>query len=230
MKILSRNDIEAIGTRVYEAYKKLPDIAGNKHLYSIDPEILCREVLGLNLEYEHLSLDGSILGLTSFTEYGVEIFENDDSEGFYYLDGKTVLVERDLKNDITQRGRCNFTIAHECSHQILKRLYPTEYGVESEGQAWFPKAGKKQKRPITDWEEWQANALASCILFPYELIKKAMFYFGFDSKIKVLNRIFAPREYERFAAMANFLGGSIQALAIRMKQLNLLENEYLENV
>lgn len=229
MKRLSRRDLEVIGTRVFEAYKKLPDIAGMKHLYNVDLEILCRDLLRFNLEYQHLSLDGSILGLTSFSEYGIEIFENDDSDSFYYLDGKTILVERELKSDITMKGRCNFTIAHECSHQVLKMLYPMEYGIISGNQIHFSKTGYRQKMPITDWEEWQANTLAACILLPQELIEKAMFYFGFDHKIKVLNRIFAPKEYERFAAMADFLGSSVQALAIRLKQLGLLEKEYLDN-
>ena len=229
MKRLSRRDLDAIGTRVFEAYKKLPDIAGMKHLYYVDPEILCRDLLGLHLEYQHLSLDGSVLGLTSFSEYGIEIFENDDSDSFYYLDGKTILVERELKSDVTMKGRCNFTIVHECSHQVLKMLYPKDYGVVSENQIHFSKAGYKQKMPITDWEEWQANTLASCILLPKELIENAMFYFGFEGRVKLLNRVFAPREYARFAAMADFLGSSIQALAIRMKQLGLLEKEYLDN-
>ena len=229
MKILSQRNLETIGTRVFEAYKKLPDVVDIKHLYNVDPEKLCRDLLGLHLEYQHLSLDGSILGLTSFSEYGIEIFEDDDSDSFYYLDGKTILVERELKSDTSMKGRCNFTITHECSHQILKMLYPNDYGVIFENQVHFSRSGYIQRIPIIDWEEWQANTLASCILLPRELIEKAMFYFGFENKIRMLNKIYAPREYERFTAMADFLGSSIQALAIRMKQLGLLEKEYLDN-
>lgn len=228
MKRLSRKDIDAIGMRIFEAYKKLPQLQG-KTIYNVNPELLCSDLLGLHLDYQHLSLDRSILGLTSFTEYGIEVFENDDSEAFYYLDGKTVLVERDLKNDITMRGRCNFTIAHEAGHQIFKMMYPREYGAGTDSRTHFYKVGSHSKRPIEDWEEWQTNTLASCTLLPKELIEQAMFYFGFDTKIGILNKVFAPKEYNRFSAMAEFLGSSVKALAIRMKQLGLLEKEYLDN-
>lgn len=74
------------------------------------------KVLGLNVEYQHLSYDGSILGMTSFTEMGVQVFEDDDNEAFFFLDGKTVLVEKDLNFDSKLKGRKNFTLMHEGSH------------------------------------------------------------------------------------------------------------------
>lgn len=66
MKYLSRKDIEIIGNRVIQAYMRLPDFVG-KTIYRITPDVLIRDVLGLNLEYHHLSLDGSVLGLTRDT-------------------------------------------------------------------------------------------------------------------------------------------------------------------
>ena len=39
----------------------------------------------------------------------------------------------------------------------------------------------------------------------------------------------AYRIYKRFEALADFLGCSKKALAIRMKQLGLLKKEYLDN-
>ncbi len=38
-----------------------------------------------------------------------------------------------------------------------------------------------------------------------------------------------PSVYKRFDALADFLGCSKKALAIRMKQLGLLKKEYLDN-
>ena len=64
MKYLSRKDIEAIGERVTKAYFRLPDLTG-KTVYKITPDKLITDLLGVNLEYHHLSLDGSVLGLTS---------------------------------------------------------------------------------------------------------------------------------------------------------------------
>lgn len=229
MKRLSRNDIEMIGERVLNSYRKLPEVR-DKQLYRIDPEILVEKVLGLNLDYRHLSLDGSVLGLTSFKEIGVEIFDFTDEECFYFLDGKTVLVERELKTDVTRRGRCNFTTAHEAAHQIFKMLFPKEYGAAAEGQPLhFYKAQSETRKPITNWEEWQANTLAAALLLPQDLVDYAMYLFSLPEKIKVLNKIYTPRVYEQFAGMAEFLGVSKTALAIRMKQLGRLEKEYLHN-
>lgn len=79
MKHLSRFDIEAIADKYVQAYMALPDVR-NTQIYRIDPELLLEKVLGLNVEYQHLSYDGSILGMTSFTEMGVQVFEDDDNE------------------------------------------------------------------------------------------------------------------------------------------------------
>lgn len=123
MKYLSRKDIEAIGERVTKAYFRLPDLTG-KTVYKITPDKLITDLLGFNLEYHHLSLDGSVLGLTS--SYGAvtyKVFDYADEESYCYLDGKTIFIERDLNEDISQIGRCNFTKAHEAGHQILKILF-----------------------------------------------------------------------------------------------------------
>jgi len=46
-------------------------------------------------------------------------------------------------------------------------------------------------------------------------------------KMKILNSVFAPHDYERFSSMADHMGVSKKALSIRMKQLGLLEQDYL---
>ncbi len=228
MKHLSRLDIEGISLRIIEAYKKLPEIAGQT-FYRIDPVLLCESLLHLNIDYMHLSLDGSILGMTSFEELGVEIFEDDDADAFYILDGKTVLVESELKKDITMRGRCNFTIAHEASHQIFKMLFPQDYGANRNVPAvHFYRTHSEKRKPISDWEEWQANTLAAAILIPQELIGQALYLFGLPERIEVLNRHIAPAIYDKFVAMADFMGCSKTALAIRLKQLGILKKDYLD--
>lgn len=228
MKVLSRNDIEKIAERVLKAYMQLPELAGAT-IYRIEPEILIEKVLGLTLDYQYLSDDGSLLGLTSFCEMGVQVYEIDDSETYYFLDGKTVLVDRRLKDDITLKGRCNFTAMHEAGHQIFKMLYPKEYGSKQNNRLHFYRVDSEIKKPISDWEEWQANTLGAAILLPKQLVEQAMYMFGFGDKIRLLNKIYAPKEYERFSAMADFLGVSKTALSIRLKYFGMLEMDYLKN-
>ena len=230
MKRLSRDNIEIIANRVFKAYKALPDIK-NSECYRIEPEKLILEVLGLSIGIEHLSLSGDTLGLTTFREMGVEVYDDTDEPFIYFLDGKTILVEKSLKQDITKIGRYNFSLMHEASHQIYKMLFPNDYGIPSRERSpvHFYKVNNKHKKPITDWEEWQANALASAILLPRELVEKGMLLFSLGDKIGVLNKIYFHRVYEQFSGLAQFLGVSKQALSIRMKQLGLLEHDYLND-
>ena len=86
MKILSRDYIEHIAERILKVYYQLPEFQGRK-VYSIDPEIVIRKVLGLEIEYAHLSLNGNILGMTSFNDIDVEVYEQDDQDKFVNLDG-----------------------------------------------------------------------------------------------------------------------------------------------
>lgn len=229
MKRLTRAYIEGIAERILKAYINLPEIKGSE-IYRIDPELLLTRVLGLKIEYAHLSLDGTVLGLTSFDEVEVEVYDEADSEYYLCLDGKTVVVDQGLTMDATKKGRCNFTTLHEGAHQAFKMLFPKEYGTGAKAnELHFYTANSECKKPIADWEEWQANTLAAALLLPKELIMKGMFLFGLGDKIKYLNKIYSKETYAKFSALADFLGASKKALAIRMKQLGLLEYDYLDN-
>lgn len=228
MRRLSRKDIEGIAARVITAYKNMPVNEG-KVLHRVDPELLVHGLLGLNIEFKHLSLDGSILGLTSFGELGIQVYDEDDEDDVFYLDSQTVLIERDLRDNVKKRGRCNFTLMHEGSHQIYKMLFPRDYGIRYRTEVHYYRLTETQSKQITNWEEWQANVLASELILPRECVERSLFMFGFDEKIHMLNRIYARTQYERFEDMAIFLGVSKKALAIRLKQLGLIENDYYDD-
>ena len=229
MKRLTRVYIEGIADRILKAYMNLPEIKGTE-IYRIDPEFLLTRVLGLKIEYAHLSLDGTVLGMTSFGEVEVEVYDEADGEYFLCLDGKTVVIDRGLIADTTKKGRCNFTTLHEGAHQAFNMLFPKEYGVGAKAaELHFYTANSECKKPISDWEDCQANTLAGALLLPEDLVKKGMFLFGLGDKIKILNKIYSRETYDKFAALADFLGSSKKALAIRMKQLKLLEQDYLDN-
>lgn len=230
MKHLSRMDIEAIAEKYIRKYMELPEVQ-ERTVYRIEPVLFLTNVLGLNIGYFHLSYDSSLLGLTAFEEVLVNVLTAGDEEESVLLDGNTVLVESDLQYDEKLRGRKNFTLMHEGSHQIFKRLFPTEYGIvrNQTSPVRYYRAGNEKSARIKDWEEWQANTLASAILLPQELIMQGMYLFSLGERIDCLNRIYCPVVFERFSAMADFLGSSKKALAIRMKQLGLVKKEYLDN-
>lgn len=225
MARLSRNDLEALASRVVKAYMKLPELQGQA-VCSIEPELLCRSLLHLKVDYQHLSKQGTILGLTAFEPVKIVL-----PGGDYTLDGKTVLIESSLNDEGSCVGRKNFTIVHEGSHQILKMFFPNDYGSKPHeartAKVHFCKAGTPHRGRITDWEEWQTNTLASAVFLPKELIDKAMGLVGLSGKIERLNSVFFRDDFERFLKMSRILGCSMQALSIRMKQFGLIGEDYL---
>lgn len=166
MSYLSRNDLEKIATRVFNDYKHLPQFADQPVEY-VDPEILACGLCGLHIDHFHLSKDGSTLGMTAFKEVGVELYDDSGQPCFYFLDGKTLLIETDLKNDPALCGRYHFTVAHETAHQILAGLHPTNGVIQNRV---FYYQGRSPQFPIRDWDEWQADNLASALLLPSEIV------------------------------------------------------------
>ena len=226
---ISRRGIEGIANRVIEEYKRLPEIS-DEEISCVDIELLTRRLLGLKLDYCRLSTDGTLLGITSFSKLDIEIFDDPNEQRFYFLDGKTVLIESELKEDAEQVGSYHFALAHEISHRILSMLFPGIYNGSVKGplMCLVSKPYRAYDEEI-DWYEWQANTLASALLMPKDLVVKGMARYGLGQRIRMLNRVFRPQTYKAFSELACSLGVSKQALAIRMKHLGLLEKEYLEN-
>jgi len=230
VKILKRTDIEAIGNRVYTVYRKLPKIAEQRMICAVDPDILLTDLLGLRVDYKHLSIDRSIYGATSTRAARVLLCKEELPEDLYYLDGKTILIETDLQKDSLMAGKCRFTKCHEASHNIYKMLYPHFYGNNNEGidpVLHFSREPEKRTGIITDWEEWQADVLASCLLLPEELVRQGMYQIGLGEKVECLNRIYCPDVYAKVNTLAQMLGSSITALANKMQRHGLLERNQL---
>ena len=226
MKYLSRRDLEAIATRVVRAYWRLPK-AQNEPL-RIVPEILLTEMLGLTIDYRHLSKDRQLLGMTCFSETGVEVFDS-TLEDFFFLDGKSVLIESDLRGPSAVPGRRNFTIMHEGCHHVLFMLFPDDYkeGINTRRVFVYRETGNKVAADY--WVEWQTDTLASAILMPPDLLRRNMALCGIPSGIPILNQIWRLRDYEKFTLLSDMMGVSKQALSIRLKQLGLIGRDDRSN-
>lgn len=232
MRILKRETIEKIGKDIFECYCQLPEVKKDRIIFNVQPDLLIEKLLGFRVDHQHLSLTGDILGITCTEELGIEIYNEDDSEGIYMLDGKTILIEKDLLYDQRRFGQYQYTKCHEASHLIFKMKYPSEYGARPGElpKPQFSRASKTNRRGhISDWGEWQADVLAASILMPTELILQNMYWAQLGDKIKLLNSVYAPAVYERFCTLASMLGASKQALAYRMQGLGLIEINHFED-
>ena len=228
MLYLTRADLERIAQRVLCAYRKLPE--AQEHPWCVDPALLAQEVLGLTVRYRHLSEDGQLLGLTSYGE--AEVFLPDEREhGACVLDGQTVLIEENLLFLPYGRGRHNFTLAHECAHQVLKMLYPACYGDGAAARrAFCCRRHRLRARGCGyDGEEWQMDALASELLMPRELLMKNLAAAGIPQGIRVLNPVWRKAEYGSFLDVCDRMGVSKQALAYRLGLLGFLGENQMYN-
>jgi len=224
MAYLSRDDLDSFAERLLCDFVKAEYPQG--HLcYNVDPARLA-SFYGYNILYVTITRDGSILGQTSTGKMWTSIVAPDGNDILFYLDGKTILIDERLTKDPKCYGRRNFTIAHELAHQFINRTYPEVYGPQSRVICDYRRSAKPHKE-ITDWREWQADAMAASLLLPKEAIDEAMFFFGLGKKIKVLSKKYSEYKYERFCEMAEFLQVSKTALAYRLEQLGLLERNYL---
>ena len=224
MTYLSRNDIGRIAEHVIDQYKAIY-IPMLHMCYTVDATKLA-EMLGYKIEYVHITVDGSILGQTSTGSVWTSICDSNMNRMYFELDGSTILVEKRLLNDPRMEGRKNFTIAHEIAHQILNRKYPEMYDAQNRTFCDYRRS-TKPKNTISDWNEWQADALAAALLLPLDVLEDSMFMFGLGDKLKLLSRKYSNARFELFSEMADYLQVSRTALSYRMEQLGLLDNNRL---
>lgn len=217
MLMLSRRDLENISRKVLFKYLRQTD----EKLNCIDPIDFADKMCGIKFAFTDICARGMVLGLTSFSDISVTIPCGNGMGRVLELDGKTAYVDQRLIDE-AQMGRLNFTMMHEAAHKILADLFPEEYNLQT--QPFVCRlADERCSRPITNWPEWQTNVLTSCLLLPRELLHKHMADLGLGERIKLLNRVFAPKEYELFSKMAELLGVSKTALSIRLSQLGLID-------
>lgn len=224
MRYLSREDIENIAENIICQYKQA--CVPERHMcYNVDPVELA-SLFGFRIEYVNITRDGSILGQTSSGSIWTTIVGPDMNDMYFFLDGKTILIEKRLLQNPKSTGRKNFTIAHELAHQFINREYPEMYGAQNRVFCDYRRS-VKPKKVEKDWHEWQADALAAALLLPPDALLDSMFTFGLGEKMKMLSRKYSDTRYKFFCEMADYLQVSRTALSYRMEQLGLLDNNRL---
>ncbi|MDR0861319.1 MAG: ImmA/IrrE family metallo-endopeptidase [Oscillospiraceae bacterium] len=209
--ILSRDDIDSRADAI------LRDFGGKSPL---DVFSLASDYLGLELRSLWLSDEGSILGITTYTEVDVRI----SSWGYgqiAHFTASTLAIDSRLYNaarrEYKERGRLRFTIAHECAHQILFRMEPDARQSSLRRLDDRPYSARELKSR-DDWSEWQANALAAALLMPSAAVRKIQRL----PLTRYGRRINRPDDLALYRLMSEF-GVSRAAMLIRLRELGLLE-------
>ncbi len=180
---LSKEDIEFESSLVIASYDA--EILNEPKPTPIE---LIIEHEGLNLRYKKLSNDLSILGAMVFNDGALCIYE-DNEPILKEFKSKDIIIDSNLVDNDDKRLR--FTYAHELGHYItqydiehvdenqlsLDLFEPTEKMIasickrENIKENYISKSKKELKTKV-DWQEWQANYFASCILIPKSTLDK----------------------------------------------------------
>lgn len=227
--ILSHKEIEEIAAAVTKDFNEFffgPDTDGRRLPRGTPIDQFAREYLGLNVSFAYLSEDGSICGLTAYTdtEYIVE------DRGFQRkipLHRNEVLMNRNFIEPSQIRKLCGkrrFTLAHECAHQILFQM-ETDKIREACRRKYSARTAYSLRELKTreDWNEWQANVLGAAILMPQREIDLAVAYYARGRKLVSYDGTYAYWDKVALDMICQQFGVSKTAAVIRLRQLGHLE-------
>lgn len=164
---------------------------------SSDISSLIKKEFGFEIRYIKEEPENCICGYTVYSD-------KPDCPG-------TVFINSNIKN----HEIINFTLAHECGHIIMRKVfssgsYPLIYG-----------SYKKLERDL----EAASNQLASALIMPKnKFIKEYVKLFGLRKLQLYEHRICYQSDRDKIFALKNSFECSETALLIRMSYLNLTEN------
>ena len=168
--IMSKSDFDPLAYRILE--EKQPCVL--EKAMPLDLEDLAENAFPLTCYDAILSKNGSILGLISFSDQNVPIFNDDFDECSIPAPEGTIIIDKRLR---TVPTRYRFTKAHEISHWILHRRFYSAYNkplnFRSSGSSYIANRTEAagRKNPVAaktdfEWSEWQSDCLSAAMLMP----------------------------------------------------------------
>lgn len=156
-----------------------PSVFTNPHPVNI--ALLMKKMLHLNIRYEHLSCDGSVLGLAVFTETDkLPVYNKGHRRAVYtHASENDVFIDMGL-TECGKSNRMRFTLAHEAGHILWHKMYyqsrvlaasQTVVSCEREDIGVCPDRSMLGRLSKSDLIEYQANRSASALLMPREAVQ-----------------------------------------------------------
>ena len=182
----------------------LRDYLGNKYdsYIPFDVQAFAKDYLKLEISYSVFEEEHNIEGLRT---------------------GNHIILDHRLR-DASKVGERNFTVAHECGHDIINWQDPSY--VPQQVINYRIRNQHKMLKTENDFKEWQANVVASCLLLRLPLVEWAMFTFTKKDKITVFGdyQMYRQDRYQ-LRMMAEFLGVSQTCLLYRLDRLEMLDHQ-----
>lgn len=190
----------------------------------IDVYAVIEKCLGVPYDWKYLTPDQSILGMTLFKSGYLWVWPKP-----YYEEGmlpykaeyetNTILIDSTL-TELKERGPENFTVMHECFHQVLHRrcfLHCNPDYTHASSKAAI--TGQRKGMTALDINERQANFCAAAFLMPRQLLNDT-FRKLYPTGMMTMNSAEAYRIVEILSKDFNV---SALAMMYRLKNLHLAE-------
>ena len=228
--VLSQGQLEEIAAATlkdfYETVHRRP-AAKFRFAQATPIEQLARAYLGLSISYAHLSSDGSICGLTAYTDTEYQVQEMGITRTIPLKQNQILLDTSFIEPYQAQklRGKKWFTLAHECAHQILFQLATDELRRSCQNRYCDrPAYSLRDLKTREDWNEWQANVVGAALIMPQGEVDRAMWYLTQSKPIKNYEGRFSHHDRTIIAVFCHALEVSKTAALIRLRQLGYIED------
>lgn len=167
---MDKKDFDPLAEQIL--LEKQPEVL--KKAMPLDIDALTQDGFPLECHDAILSKDCSILGLITFMDKNLPIYDDEFHEISMATTTGTILIDKRLRNKPT---RYRFTKAHELSHWILHRRFYSPikrpYYFRNCRCSYVPNKQEAdgRKNPIeakTDYDlsEWQSDCLSAALLMP----------------------------------------------------------------
>lgn len=241
LPILSMKEIDGMAESILSDF----DASVLKKPAPVDMESLIEFYLGLTLDYQDLTHNQSILGMTVFNDCYITVYNPEEDAGKVIpVNEKTVLIDNSLLGE-DQESRYRFTLGHEAGHWILHRQKYLDNKQQTslfEGRSEQPlvkcrsvdiESSSRRTSLVTDndWMEWQADYMASALLMP-----KPTFHTAVQELLTQagVNQGYITRglsdDWDMFiqaitVEMAEIFQVSLQAARIRCEKLGVIQDK-----
>lgn len=228
--ILSHAQIETIAAATIKDFNEFfygTDEKRDRFAQATPIDQFATDYLGLDVSFIRLSHDGSICGLTAYTDTEYTIQEGGITRTIPLRQNQVLLDSSFVQPGQVKSlcGKRRFTLAHECAHQILFQLESSD--VQCSCKKKYAERTAYSLRDLKtreDWNEWQANVLGAALLMPQGEIDLAMWYFAQSRKLKCYEGRFSYHDRLCLTLLCQTLGVSKTAAVIRLRQLGYIED------
>ena len=229
--ILKKMDMEHIADMILREHMPMALLDSNV----VDIDALAEDALYLTIREMHLESSKKILGLLAFEDVeDVPCLDESGDSITIDIPAGTVLLDSSL-SEASNKARRRFTLAHECAHWILHRSYHSltnqqfRFRVEHPGYIACRSSeiesyqNEDKAKTEKDWEEWQANALASALLMPYHSFRMFVRWLLYINEVKRKEYVDYWMHRELVGAVSDRFEVSEQAATIRLRQFGIVD-------